>query len=153
MEEISHLFDGPEYSFQSRPDDPIPDSCAGVYTIWEGERFLYVGIAGRDLTKPSKSKVRGLKQRLRTHWKGGLGGDQFAVYVFERITAPQLKPSQLKAMGKGELTLIELNQDYIQNRLSFRFIETPNYARAMKIEKLLKKGEFQNRPKPFLNPN
>lgn len=153
MEEISHLFTGPEYSFQSRPDDPIPDSCAGVYTIWEGERFLYVGIAGRDLSKPSKSKVRGLKQRLRAHWKGGLGGDQFAVYVFERITAPELDKSQLKAMGEGTLTLIDLNQDYIRNRLSFRFIETHNYEKAMEIENLLKKGGFQNYSKPFLNPN
>ena len=70
-------------SIQSRPDDPIR-FMPGAYTIWEGERFLYVGIAGRDLTKPSKSKVRGLTTTSNT-LKGGLGGDQFAVYVLKGL--------------------------------------------------------------------
>jgi hypothetical protein len=152
MRDVTELFSGDTYSFQNRPDNPIPDSCAGVYTIWESDRFIYVGIAGRDLQKVSKSKVRGLKQRLRTHWNGGLGGDQFAVYVFERITAPQLTQEQLKAMGEGSLTLIELNREYIHTKLSYRFLVTDTYSEAMEIERMLKSGQLDSLPKPFLNP-
>ena len=152
MRDLSPLLNGEEHSFQNKPDYPIPDIAIGVYTIWEGDRFIYVGISGRDLHKKSKSKVRGLKQRLRAHWKGGLGGDQFAVYVFERIIAPQVTREQLDAMGEGNLTLIELNQDYIRTKLSYRFLVVDEYSEAKKIEDALKSGKYDPPGKPFLNP-
>lgn len=152
MRDLSHLWSGEKISFQNQPDDPIPDIAIGVYTIWEGDRFIYVGISGREVHKESKTKVRGLKQRLRAHWRGGLGGDQFAVYVFERITAPQVTREQLDAMGEGTLTLIELNQEYIRTKLSYRFLVVDAYSEAKEIEDALKSGKYDPPGKPFLNP-
>jgi hypothetical protein len=105
MRDITPLFEGELYSFEDRPEEPIPDIAAGLYSIWRGEQFLYVGIAGRDLNKTSSRKVRGLKDRLRAHWKGGLGGDQFAVYVFERLLAPEITRKQLDEMGNGRVDI------------------------------------------------
>ena len=153
MVEVSNLFEGEDFSFASRPDEPIPDTACGVYSIWEGDKFLYVGIAGRNLANKSSKKVRGLKDRLRAHWKGGLGGDQFAVYVFERLISCKLTQNQLDSMCDGSLTLVELNREYIRSKLSFRFIETDTYKEAMRIENLLKAGEVSPYPKPFFNPN
>ena len=152
MRDITPLFEGELYSFEDRPEEPIPDIAAGLYSIWREEQFLYVGIAGRDLNKTSSRKVRGLKDRLRAHWKGGLGGDQFAVYVFERITAPQVTREQLDAMGEGTLTLIQLNQEYIRTKLSYRFLVVDAYSEAKEIEDALKSGKYDPPGKPFLNP-
>ena len=152
MRDITPLFEGVLYSFQDRADEPIPDIASGLYSIWRGEQFLYVGIAGRDLNKASTRKVRGLKDRLRAHWKGGLGGDQFAVYVFERLLAPEITRSQLDQMGNGQLTLNGLNRSFIRDNLSYRFLVTETYAEAMSIENLLKSGSLEKYPKPYLNP-
>tara|TARA_B110001452_G_C15177663_1_gene409132 strand:+ start:687 stop:1148 length:462 start_codon:yes stop_codon:yes gene_type:complete len=152
MRDITPLFESELYSFEDRPGEPIPDIASGLYSIWRGKHFLYVGIAGRDLNKPSTRKVRGLKDRLRAHWKGGLGGDQFAVYVFERLLAPEIKREQLDAMGRGELTLNELNRSFIRDNLSYRFLVTDTYSEAMDIESQLKSGSLENYPKPYLNP-
>ena len=152
MRDISPLFEGELYPFEIRPDESIPDIASGLYSIWQGEQFLYIGIAGRDLNKSSTRKVRGLKDRLRAHWKGGLGGDQFAVYVFERLLAPQITREQLNAIGNGELTLNGLNRTYIRTNLSYRFLVTDTYAEAMEIENLIKSGKVESYPKPYLNP-
>ncbi|MDE0557525.1 MAG: hypothetical protein OSB30_03525, partial [Candidatus Poseidoniaceae archaeon] len=79
-------------------------------------------------------------------------GDQFAVYVFERLLAPEITRKQLDEMGNGELTLNGLNRAFIRGNLSYRFLVTETYAEAMSIENQLKSGRVDNYPKPYLNP-
>ena len=66
---------GPLYRFADWPVREVPES-PGLYTIWEGDRFLYVGMAGRGIG--TKSLLRG---RLNSHARGTRGGDQFCMYV------------------------------------------------------------------------
>ena len=92
-----------------------------------------------------------MKQRLATHWKGGLGGDQFCVYVFERFLCDVLTTEDLKQMVNKEVTLAELNRDYIRNNLSYRFTILDSYKDALAIETRIKKGEIVQIGKPYLN--
>ena len=39
-----------EHRFSDWPNELVPTVAAGVYTVWESDRFLYVGMAGRNLT-------------------------------------------------------------------------------------------------------
>ncbi len=38
---------GSLHRFADWPNEVIPRVAAGVYTVWQGDRFLYVGMAGR----------------------------------------------------------------------------------------------------------
>ncbi len=40
--------------FNSWPDARVPRAAAGVYTVWHGEQFIYVGMAGRSLDECSR---------------------------------------------------------------------------------------------------
>jgi len=149
------LVNGKMYQFSDWPNHDLPDIAIGIYAIWKGDDFAYVGIAGRSLGATDfqikSNKKKGLKQRLGTHWKGGLGGDQFCVYVFERFLCDVLTTEDLKEMVNKEVTLAELNRDYIRENLSYRFTILDSYKQALAIETLIKKGEIKMIGKPFLN--
>jgi len=152
---IDDLVNGEMYLFSDWPNDDLPDIAIGIYAIWKGDDFAYVGIAGRSLQSADyqmkSNKKKGLKQRLGTHWKGGLGGDQFCVYVFERFLCDILTTEDLKQMVNKEVTLAELNRDYIRNNLSYRFTILDSYKDALAIETRIKKGEIEHIGKPYLN--
>ena len=77
---------GTLYWFRDWPNEAVPRFGAGVYTIWHKDgRFIYVGMSGRSITsdsKPGKSP-HGLYIRLKA--TGGRSGDQFCVYVADRL--------------------------------------------------------------------
>jgi len=43
----SELQVGKLFSFGDWPTDQVPRRAAGVYTIWRGDEFIYVGMSGR----------------------------------------------------------------------------------------------------------
>jgi hypothetical protein len=40
---------GPCHRFSDWPNPSVPKVAAGIYTIWEQDRLIYVGMAGRGL--------------------------------------------------------------------------------------------------------
>ena len=78
---VDDLTTGELYSFSERPNKGIPQVAIGIYTIWNGDEFAYVGISGLSVKENDykKDKIKGLKQRLRAHCGGGIGGDKFCV--------------------------------------------------------------------------
>lgn len=84
---------GPTHSFRDALHESLLLACIGVYTIWRSTDFVYVGIAGRNLGPAADHKrVRGLRDRLDNHRSGRRSGDQFAVYVCDRLVLPSLTP-------------------------------------------------------------
>jgi hypothetical protein len=82
---------GLAHSFQDALPDRLPFACIGVYTIWHGYEFVYVGIAGRNLDIASEHKrMRGVRDRLDCHRSGRRSGDQFAVYACDHLVIPKL---------------------------------------------------------------
>ncbi len=68
--QTSDLETGLLHRFSNFAAAAVPANIAGVYTIWDGERFIYVGIGGTqvrhvepsDEAEPSKP-VKGLRGR------------------------------------------------------------------------------------------
>ena len=96
---MQELEAGPLYRFQDWPNDQVPKRAAGVYTVWDGDRLLYVGMSGRAMTaedlevSPNGRVVaKGLWTRLNAHASGRRSGDQFCVYVCDRFVVPAPHP-------------------------------------------------------------
>jgi hypothetical protein len=152
------LESGPVYYFRDWPNPLVPQISAGVYTIWQEDSFIYVGMAGRslsaeDITKHrnNPSKAIGLFSRLNMHALGRRSGDQFCVYVSDRLVLPRLSPAEISSIAAGKLRLDNLVKKYIYEYLSYRFVETPDSKSAYHLEAIIRKGVF-NVGTPLLNP-
>lgn len=110
--------------FRDWPDKDVPPVAAGVYCIWDKDgKFLYVGMSGREYSKRKhNSKVYGLVTRLASHASGRLSGDQFCVYVANRIIIPELKEHEKELFRQEEMTLDMKVKRYVRENLSYRYI-------------------------------
>ena len=142
-----------KYKFSSWPNREIPNIAAGVYVIWEGEDLIYSGMSGREYEKAvSASKVKyGLITRLSSHASGRLSGDQFCVYVANRLLIPKLQSNQLTKFESGELTLDRLTKEYIHARLEYQYAIVESSAQAYSLEAQCRSGLIFGRL-PKLNP-
>ena len=143
---------GPTFPFSDGLHQTLPLAACGVYTIWKASEFLYVGVAGRGLDPAiSHTKRRGLIDRLDSHWPGRRSGDQFAVYIFDRLIVPNLTEEQRLELGSGKLSGDALTRSFIRQHLSYRFVLTGSLSEALAIETQLAKGE-SSAGRPLLNP-
>jgi hypothetical protein len=97
----------PRFKFSEWPNTSIPVVAAGVYAIWHHQALIYCGMSGREYEKAQTSdkKKYGLITRLSSHASGRLSGDQFCVYVANRLVIPSLQHEQLHRFSTGEHTL------------------------------------------------
>ena len=84
--------------------------------------------------------------------RGRRSGDQFAVYVCDRLVLPTLSPEQISCVSAGELSLDALTRVYIHQHLSYRFTTTKTYSEAQAVEIALAKGAT-SLGAPLLNPH
>jgi hypothetical protein len=149
---IKALISGRLYPFSGGLHDDLPLARPGAYTIWKASQFLYVGIAGRGLDLSiNHDRMRGLRDRLDSHWWGRRSGDQFAVYIFDRFIVPSLTEEQRRQFERGELIGDSLTRHFIQTHLSYRFVVCASYKEAMTIEAQLARGQT-SAGFPLLNP-
>ena len=104
LESIRNLF-SERYWFRNWPNPTVQAVAAGVYVVWQGDQLIYAGMSGRQIEKNLGKKKYGLVTRLDSHANGRLSGDQFNVYVANRLVIPGLVPSQLPRFANGSLTL------------------------------------------------
>ena len=111
-----------------------------------------MGIAGRSLNLSiTHAKMKGLKDRLDSHWRGRRSGDQFSVYVFDRFIVPVLTEEQRKQFANGDLQGSPLTREFIRTHLSYRFVVTASYEEARAVEVVFAKGQTPA-GFPVLNP-
>jgi len=158
QEALIILEQGTRHQFADWPNPDVPEVAAGVYTIWDGTSLIYCGMAGRSLTVESllahredATKVTGLRVRLGSHASGRRSGDQFCIYVADRLMMPQLTSLQIAAIARRELSFDNLVRDYIRQRLSYRFAETKAGTEARDLERAVQEGAL-DAGKPLLNP-
>jgi hypothetical protein len=79
---VQELEIGPLHRFQDWPDEQVPKQAAGVYTVWDGDRLLYVGMSGRAMTAEDlegsdggRIVAKGLRTRLNAHASGRRSGE------------------------------------------------------------------------------
>lgn len=143
----------PRHRFSHWPNLDLPAVAAGVYAVWDQDELIYCGMSGREFEKAvaaAKPKF-GLVTRLASHASGRLSGDQFCVYVANRLVVPSIKPEQLAMFASGEMTLDRLTKAYIHERLDYQFAFAKSSAEAYAIERECRNGSVFGR-KPLLNP-
>lgn len=48
----------PPHRFSDWPNPDVPPIAAGIYTVWDGDELIYVGMAGRSLTAETIAEYR-----------------------------------------------------------------------------------------------
>lgn len=153
---IRALEDGPSHRFSDWPNQMVPKVAAGVYTIWNDRRFIYVGMSGRAMTPDPEppdepTRAKGLWTRLNSHAMGRRSGDQFCVYICDRFVVPRLTGEQQTQVGDGALSLDALTKKHIHDHLSYRYVTVSSGSEALALEREVQKGALSV-GKPFLNP-
>jgi hypothetical protein len=148
------LAQGVACSFSGWPNSAVPTFGAGVYTIWHRDgRFIYVGMSGRGINAdtPRRNTPQGLYTRLQSHASGRRSGDQFCVYVADRLVLPTLTQEDITAIAAGQHQMDALVRRYIHENLSYRFVVLPDGATAFAVEAAIKSGAWVH-GRPLLNP-
>src|SRR5262249_3469909 len=151
---FADLARGPVHSFASWPNPSVPSFGAGVYTIWHNDgRFIYVGMSGRGTTAETvrRNKPLGLYTRLHSHASGRRSGDQFCVYVADRLVLPSLSQDEISAVASGRHQLDAFVRRYIHENLCYRFAMLPDGAAAYAAEAAIRSGAWGH-GRPLLNP-
>lgn len=154
---LQTLSEGALHRFSDWPPASLPNAAAGVYSIWDDRRLVYVGMSGRGATaeqimeRKSSGREWGLKSRLKSHRAGRRSGDQFCVYVGDRLVLPTLSSAQIEAISTRSMSFDHLIRDFIQSRLGFRFVETASGPDALRVERLGRAGSLGQLP--LLNPS
>jgi len=151
---IGELSRGTAHAFASWPNPSVPTFGAGVYTIWHNDgRFIYVGMSGRGITAETirRNTPQGLYTRLQSHASGRRSGDQFCVYVADRLVLPTLSQQDIAAIASGRHQMDAFVRRYIHENLSYRFVMLSDGAAAYAVEAAIKNGEWEH-GRPLLNP-
>src|SRR5262249_35261940 len=132
-EAVSNLGCGVLHLFAGWPNPAVPTFGAGVYTIWHRDsRFIYVGMSGRGMTADTKRRntPQGMYTRLQSHASGRRSGDQFCVYVADRLVLPTLSAEDITGIVSGRHSMDVLVRRYIHENLGYRFAMLPDGAAA-----------------------
>lgn len=155
---LTGLQSGRLYHFKDWPNGDVPLAAAGVYSIWRGAELVYVGMSGRGLTRAeierhrAAGNGRGLKTRLASHAAGRRSGDQFCVYVADRLVLPELTSVEVKMIAAGTLSLDAKVREFIHRELTYRFVLVEDAAAAFELEYATKAGALPA-GRPLLNPS
>jgi hypothetical protein len=156
LELLQNLNDCPKRKFSEWLKSDIESVRTGVYCIWnENDELVYVGMSGREYSKKiGSTKPYGLRLRLHKHASGKLSGDQFCVYVANRIIIPQLLSENLSEYSSkfsdGTLTLNLKVKEHIHKHFSYNFTYTENEQESYLLEDYIRKKGINNK-KSFLN--
>jgi hypothetical protein len=97
-----------------KPEDTAFES-PGVYTIWEGKKPIYIGIA--TLSRPDGAAQRrlwGLKDRLESHRRGRISGSSLAIAVWFCRIAPKLSKKEHLEIGRGKKSPSAYTENFIR---------------------------------------
>jgi hypothetical protein len=121
------LSDGQLHRFADWPNPAVNRRQTGVYSVWRGHEFVYVG------------RSDDLGGRLRSHLSGRRAGDQFCVYVFDRFILPQLTREQINSAGTRRLSLDALTGEFVRASFSYRWVLVSDKEAATSLEELIRR--------------
>jgi hypothetical protein len=111
-------------------------------------------MSGRGITADTihRNTPQGIYTRLQSHASGRRSGDQFCVYVADRLVLPTLSQDDIRAIASGRHQMDAFVRRYIHENLSYRFVLVPDGSAAYAVEKAIKYGEWEHGG-PLLNPS
>ncbi|WP_414755641.1 GIY-YIG nuclease family protein [Anabaena sp. CCY 9910] len=140
MDLIIQLESGTYFEFKDWKNASVPRKATGVYTIWLEQRLIYVGMS------------ENLYGRLNSHASGRRSGDQFCVYVADRLVLPTLSQEEIQDIAAGILLFDQLVKNYIHKSLGYRFVKLVDKEEAIQMEELIRQGKTSLQ-QPLLNPS
>ena len=114
----------PVHRFSDWPNRDVPKGQPGVYLIYQGNDLKYVGMASANLYG-----------RLSQHARGRRSGDQFCVYVSDRLVMKNLTDEQLDGISEGTYSLDHQIRDFIRTELSYRYVLVTDDPTARALER------------------
>jgi hypothetical protein len=110
-------------------------------------------MSGRGITAETlrRNRPQGLYTRLKSHASGRRSGDQFCVYVADRLVLPALSQDDIAAIASGRHQMDALVRRFIHDNLSYRFVTLPDGASSLALESTIRRGALRH-GKPLLNP-
>ena len=112
------------HQFADWPNREVPKGKPGVYLIYQGKDLKYVGMA-----------IANLYGRLNQHARGKRSGDQFCVYVGDRLVMPKLGIDQMKGVFSGEYSFDDAIKEFVRSQLSYRYLLVADDPTARVLEK------------------
>jgi hypothetical protein len=149
---VALLEDGPLRSFRDWPPAELPAGPSGVYTVWRGTSFLYVGMSWAHRVDGVTDKARGVFGRLASHASGRRSGDQFCIYICDRYVIPRLTAADMEALANGERILDRRTKQFIAEHLDYRVAPTSSGAEARAIEAAVRRNGLARAGRPIINP-
>ena len=101
----------PVHRFADWPNKDVPKGQPGVYLIYQKGRWIYIGMSFKNL-----------QSRLNQHASGRRSGDQFCVYVSDRLVMKNLTDEQRVEISQGTYSLDHQIRDFIRTELSYRYV-------------------------------
>ena len=125
------LAHGTAYPFRDWPNSVVPTFGAGVYTVWHKDsRFIYVGMSGRGITADTihRNTPQGIYTRLQSHASGRRSGDQFCVYVADRLVLPTLSHEEITAIASGRHQMDAFVRRYIHENSQLSLCDSAGWS-------------------------
>jgi hypothetical protein len=98
-----------------------------------------------------RNTPQGLYTRLQSHASGRRSGDQFCVYVADRLVLPTLSRDEIAAIASGRHSMDAFVRRYVHENLRYRFAMLPDGASAYAVEAAIKNNTWEFGC-PVLNP-
>jgi hypothetical protein len=98
-----------------------------------------------------RNTPQGIYTRLQSHASGRRSGDQFCVYVADRLVLPALSQDDIAAIASGRHQMDAFVRRYIHENVLYRFVMLLDGTAAYAVEAAIKSGEWGH-GRPFLNP-
>ena len=110
-------------------------------------------MSGRGITAETarRNTPQEIYTRLQSHASGRRSGDQFCVYVADRLVLPNLVQEDIAAIASGRHQMDAFVRRYIHENLCYRFVLLPDGSAAYALEAAIKSGHWEHGP-PLLNP-
>ena len=128
MESLEQLWDElnqqPVHLFADWPNRDVPKGKPGVYLIYHEGRWIYIGMSFKNL-----------QSRLSQHASGRRSGDQFCVFVGDRLVMSKLSIDQMKGVFSGEYSLDDAIKEFVRSQLSYRYLVVADDPTARALEK------------------
>jgi Phage integrase family len=102
-------------------------------------------------TRIHRNAPQGIYTRLQSHASGRRSGDQFCVYVADRLVLLTLSQDDITAIASGRHQMDAFVRRYVHENLSYRFVILPDGASAYAIEAAIKSGGWEH-GRSLLNP-
>ena len=88
--------------------------------------------------------------RACSHASGRRSGDQFCVYVCDRLVLPTVR-DRIDDIAAGNFPLDGATRQYVRTELGFRMVQVADGREALQIERLIQRGVLAA-GRPLLNP-